>query len=70
MTLLLTDWSIDWFNLIINLCLLFVYIIQETTSTLKWQTRCLTCFPAGNGYAVGSIEGRVGIQYFDEKENQ
>ncbi|CAH1759327.1 4176_t:CDS:2 [Entrophospora sp. SA101] len=44
--------------------------VKETTSTLKWQTRCLTCFPAGNGYAVGSIEGRVGIQYFDEKENQ
>jgi hypothetical protein len=22
------------------------------------------------GYAIGSIEGRVGIQYFEEKENQ
>ena len=42
---------------------------QATTSPLKWQTRCIACFPAANGYAVGSIEGRVGIQYIDEKDN-
>jgi len=44
--------------------------IKDSTSTLKWQTRCISCFPSGTGYAIGSIEGRVGIQYFDEKENQ
>ncbi|CAH1760241.1 13463_t:CDS:2 [Entrophospora sp. SA101] len=44
--------------------------IKDVTSTLKFQTRCITCFPSGTGYAIGSIEGRVGIQYFDEKENQ
>ena len=32
-------------------------------SPLKWQTRVVSCFPAANGFAVGSIEGRVAIQY-------
>jgi len=31
-------------------------------SPLKYQTRCVACFPDMSGYAVGSIEGRVGIQ--------
>ncbi|OCH95461.1 Poly(A)+ RNA export protein [Obba rivulosa] len=37
-------------------------------SPLKWQTRVVSCFPAANGFAVGSIEGRVAIQYVDEKD--
>jgi len=37
-------------------------------SPLKWQTRVVSCFPQGNGFAVGSIEGRVGIQYIDDKD--
>ena len=32
-------------------------------SPLKYQTRCIQCFADTTGYAVGSIEGRVGIQY-------
>jgi len=32
-------------------------------SQLKFQTRCITAFPDKSGFAVGSIEGRVGIQY-------
>ncbi|KAH7097429.1 polyA+ RNA export [Auriculariales sp. MPI-PUGE-AT-0066] len=36
-------------------------------SPLKLQTRVVTCFPKGDGYAVGSIEGRAGIQWIDEK---
>ena len=32
-------------------------------SPLKYQSRCVSCFPDMTGYAVGSIEGRVGIQY-------
>lgn len=32
-------------------------------SPLKWQTRVISCFPSGEAYAVGSVEGRVGIQY-------
>jgi len=27
----------------------------------------VSCFQQANGYAVGSIEGRVGIQYVDDK---
>ncbi|KAH9945304.1 Poly(A)+ RNA export protein [Epithele typhae] len=37
-------------------------------SPLKWQTRVVACFPAANGFAVGSIEGRVAIQYVEEKD--
>merc|ERR1712093_51847 len=32
-------------------------------SPLKFQTRSIACFPDQSGYAVGSIEGRVAIQY-------
>jgi len=35
-------------------------------SPLKFQTRCVRLFPDKRGYAVGSIEGRVAIQYFDK----
>ena len=42
---------------------------QEHTrkeSPLKFQSRCISCFPDGTGFAVGSIEGRVGIQYLQK----
>ncbi|KAF7731739.1 hypothetical protein EC973_008253 [Apophysomyces ossiformis] len=45
-------------------------IFKQTTSPLKWQTRVVSCFPNGKGYAVGSIEGRVGIQYVEEKDQK
>lgn len=32
-------------------------------SQLKFQTRCISAFPDQGGFAIGSIEGRVGIQY-------
>jgi len=44
-------------------------IYKTTISPLKWQTRCVACFPTANGYAIGSIEGRVAIQYIDDKDN-
>lgn len=31
-------------------------------SPLKFQTRSLACFPSQDGYAMGSVEGRVAIQ--------
>jgi mRNA export factor len=37
-------------------------------SPLKWQTRSVACFTTGNGYALGSIEGRVAIQYVEDKD--
>lgn len=36
---------------------------ERKESPLKHQTRCVQCFPDQTGYAIGSIEGRVGIQY-------
>ncbi|CAG8469509.1 6302_t:CDS:2 [Paraglomus brasilianum] len=37
-------------------------------SPLKYQTRVISCFVNATGYAIGSIEGRVGIQYLDDKD--
>lgn len=37
-------------------------------SPLKWQTRVVTAFTDGTGFAVGSIEGRCAIQYVDDKD--
>lgn len=38
-------------------------IYKQMTSPLKWQTRTIACFPEGDGYAVGSVEGRVAMQF-------
>lgn len=38
-------------------------------SPLKWQTRVVSCFTDGSGFAVGSIEGRCAIQYVEEKDS-
>lgn len=35
-------------------------------SPLKYQSRCVSCFPDSTGFAVGSIEGRVGIHYLQK----
>lgn len=39
-------------------------------SPLKHQTRCISCFPDMSGFAVGSIEGRVGIQYNNKAQEK
>jgi hypothetical protein len=39
-------------------------------SPLKFQTRCVSCFPDKTGYLVGSIEGRVAVQHVDEANAQ
>ncbi|KAI8848597.1 WD40-repeat-containing domain protein [Chytridium lagenaria] len=41
---------------------------KQIVSPLKWQTRTIACFPNASGFAIGSIEGRVGIQYIEEKD--
>ena len=38
---------------------------QQRESSLKFQTRCVSCDPAGRGYAVGSVEGRVAMEFYD-----
>jgi len=42
---------------------------KRITSPLKHQTRVVTCFPNKLGFAVGSIEGRVGIHHIEEKDS-
>lgn len=37
----------------------------ERLSLLKNQIRCISSFPDQTGYVVGSIEGRVSVEYFD-----
>jgi hypothetical protein len=39
--------------------------VKVLDSPLAHQTASLTHFTDGKGYAVGSIAGRVSIQYFD-----
>ncbi|XP_059488116.1 mitotic checkpoint protein BUB3 [Neocloeon triangulifer] len=38
---------------------------QRRESSLKYQTRCIRCFPNKQGYALSSIEGRVAVEYLD-----
>eukprot|EP00981_Chlorochromonas_danica_P015553 scaffold13193_cov189-Ochromonas_danica.AAC.1 len=40
--------------------------VSEYKSTLQYQTRCLAVFHDNKGFAEGSIEGRVALEYFDE----
>jgi len=41
------------------------YVQQKRESSLKYQTRCLRCFPNKSGYVLSSIEGRVAVEYLD-----
>lgn len=40
--------------------------LETRESPLKYQTRCVSVFPSLDGYAMGSIEGRVALEYFDD----
>merc|ERR1712216_946338 len=39
---------------------------KSLQSSLKMQTRCISCFPDKSGYAVGSIEGRCSIAHVED----
>ncbi|KAK2664892.1 hypothetical protein Ddye_003466 [Dipteronia dyeriana] len=41
---------------------------QRRESSLKYQTRCVRCYPNGTGYALSSVEGRVAMEFFDLSE--
>jgi cell cycle arrest protein BUB3 len=41
------------------------FVQQKRESSLKFQTRCLSCFPNKQGYVLSSIEGRVAVEYLD-----
>ncbi|GAM25293.1 hypothetical protein SAMD00019534_084680 [Acytostelium subglobosum LB1] len=42
--------------------------VQKRESSIKFQTRCIRTFIDGTGYALASVEGRVGMEYFDPQE--
>jgi len=39
---------------------------QVRESSLRFQTRSISCFNDGSGYALGSVEGRVAMEYIDQ----
>jgi mRNA export factor len=41
-------------------------LAKTVQSPLKMQTRCVAAFPDASGFAIGSVEGRVGIHYVDD----
>ncbi|KAM0952921.1 putative transcription factor WD40-like family [Dioscorea sansibarensis] len=41
---------------------------KRVMSPLKYQTRCVAAFPDQQGFLVGSIEGRVGVQHLDDAQ--
>ena len=43
-----------------------ISLVQDRESSLKYQTRTVRLFPDATGMAIGSIEGRVAIEYVDE----
>ena len=44
-------------------------VVQVSSSTLKHQTRVLRCMPDAAGYALGTVEGRIAIEYIDMEEH-
>lgn len=43
---------------------------QDRLSNLKFMARAVACNPDGSGFATSSIEGRVSVEYFDEKRDE
>jgi len=43
-------------------------VLETRESSLKRQTRCIRMFPDETGYAMGSVEGRVAIEYISEAQ--
>ncbi|KAG7395812.1 mitotic spindle checkpoint protein Bub3 [Phytophthora boehmeriae] len=44
----------------------FAEPILKRESPLKYQMRCVSVFPDLSGFALGSVEGRVALEYFDD----
>jgi len=40
--------------------------VEDRATALKFGTSSLASIPTGEGYATGSVEGRVSIEYFDK----
>ncbi|KAG2432702.1 hypothetical protein HYH02_006685 [Chlamydomonas schloesseri] len=43
---------------------------QHRESSLKYQTRSVAVYTDGRGYAMGSVEGRVAMEFFDAADAQ
>lgn len=43
-------------------------VYKELESPLKYQTRCIACFPDTTGYLIGSIEGRVAVHHVEDAQ--
>lgn len=41
-------------------------VVLERESSLKYQARCVKFSPDGNSIAIGSVEGRVALEYLEE----
>lgn len=41
-------------------------LYEEDTGLGKFQPRCLESMPDGEGFATGSVEGRIAIEYFKD----
>ena len=41
-------------------------VLSRKASSVKDQSRCISCFTDTTGYAVGSIGGRVGLEYLHD----
>ncbi|PSK59438.1 hypothetical protein B9Z65_3762 [Elsinoe australis] len=41
---------------------------QQRESALKYMTRSVSCMPNDEGFAISSIEGRVGVELFDPSQ--
>lgn len=41
-------------------------VYKSVESPLKYQTRCISCFPDKTGYLIGSIEGRVAVHHVED----
>lgn len=39
---------------------------QVRESPLKYQTRKVACSPDGRGFSISSVEGKIGIEYFNQ----
>ena len=46
----------------------FNHPVERKESPLKYQTRCVRIFPDLSGYALGSIEGRVALEHFGDRD--
>lgn len=54
-------------NQIIVYDLASMRVVEQLQSPLSHQMRTISIFSDAQGFAVGSVEGRVGIQYFQDK---